>query len=293
MKQEDKNLEDYKIKDYRFDNQDEVNSNEVLQEYLKIMYAQIKADNKLVGEFSVNGTYTISEPRMREYLIHELKFFKKRNGDEVYITRALEGFELNFKIVFNIVGYSQQAILYIIEVEKQIEDDDIIHTTKLAEIVKVGHPRFEEFVYKSWNVMMSAQGKIITDDFLLAIMKKHLALFQSLSELIGISSQIYLMSMFSILGKGEMNSKNILNNFNILHRKISLKSPNFILNTTNLKKLLDQIMRKQNFFSEIPKIKGSIMAMQDFVKPIKSIQRSKGNIITEKARDIFPKDRNL
>ena len=51
---------DIKLDDFRFgDNDEAIDRNPALQEYLRVLYDQIKYENKMVGDFSVYGTYKI------------------------------------------------------------------------------------------------------------------------------------------------------------------------------------------------------------------------------------------
>lgn len=52
MKTKDKNFD---FNDVRFGDQEDIEYNEALQDYLKIMYNQIKYENKMVGNFSIYG----------------------------------------------------------------------------------------------------------------------------------------------------------------------------------------------------------------------------------------------
>ena len=64
------NKKNFKLDDYRFGGDQEViDSTPALKDYLRILYDQIKFENKLVGDFSVFGTYKI-KPELQDFLIN-------------------------------------------------------------------------------------------------------------------------------------------------------------------------------------------------------------------------------
>lgn len=270
----------FNLDDYRFGDQEEVNCDPALQDYLKLMYEQIKYENKLVGEFSVNGTYSISEPRMIDFLIKEVKFFQERNGDEVIATRVLEDVILKFRIVFNMIGGLQQAFLFLEERERRIDEDDIIHKTRLAEIVKVNHSDFVNYVYKEWNVWLSPQDFALEDDYILKYLREQAFRFNSIRELLSISSQIYVLSMVPILKNLGPKGLLISNEYNNLFGKIIGKNPNFANNWLGKKNLLDQIMKKHNFFPQLGMFNEAVSIFKDFTTPFKSMDmfKAKGGL---------------
>lgn len=268
------NKRNFKLDDYRFGGDEEaIDSNPQLKDYLRILYDQIKYENKLVGDFSVYGTYKI-RPEMQDFLIKEIKFFQERKGDVVYATRVLENLILNFKITFNIVGKSQQAFLDIEERELRIDDDNIIHKTRLAEIVKVGHPDFVNYVYKEWNVWLSVQDLAFEDNPLIKNLLDRIALFGALCPMLGMSSIAYVKSMLTILPKCGPTGLLIATQFNQKMSAMSLLKPDFANDGMGMKRLLDGLMRKHNFFPVLASMKEALPAIKEFVQPIKNIDMS-------------------
>lgn len=281
MKHLDK--KNFNLDDYRFGDQEEIEYNQELQDYLKIMYAQIKYDNKLVGNFSIYGTYKI-EPNIKDYLIKEMKFFQERKGDVVYVSRALENLVLNFKITFTIVGKSQQAILELVEKEVRFDENDIIHTTKIDEIVKFDHDDFINYVYKEWHVFLSYQDLFLEEDAILRMFRELESFYARIGELLGVSSHLYVMSMLPILPKLGPKGNLVLNQYNNVLNNINKTNPIFSKNGLNLKKILDQLMKKFDLFSEIAKNKESLKVMKDFVEPFKEIEKEKVSIEKERSQ---------
>lgn len=268
------NKKNFKLDDYRFGGDEEaIDSNPQLKDYLRILYDQIKYENKMVGDFSVYGTYKI-KPEMQDFLIKEIKFFQERKGDVVYATRVLENLILNFKITFNIVGKSQQAFLDIEERELRIDEDNIIHKTRLAEIVKVGHPDFVNYVYKEWNVWLSVQDLAFEDNPLIRSLLDRIALFGALRPMLGVSSIAYVKSMLTILPKCGPTGLLIATQFNQKMSAMCLLKPDFANDGMGMKRLLDGLMRKHNFFPVLASMKDALPAIKDFVQPIKSIDMS-------------------
>ncbi len=274
LKMEKANKKNFNLDDYRFGGDEKaIDSNPQLRDYLRVLYDQIKYENKMVGDFSVYGTYKI-KPEMQDFLIKEIKFFQERKGDVVYVTRVLEDVILNFRITFNIVGSAQQAFLDIVEREVRFDEDNIMHTTRLDEIVKVGHPDFVNYVYKEWNVWLSLEDLAFEDNPLIRNLLDRIALFGALCPMLGMSSMAYVKSMLTILPKCGPTGLLIATQFNQKMNAMSLLQPDFAKDGMGMKRLLDGLMRKHNFFPVLAGVKEALPAIKDFVQPIKSIDMS-------------------
>lgn len=259
-----------KLDDYRFgDNDAEIDSNPQLKDYLRVLYDQIKYENKMVGDFSVYGTYKI-KPEMKDYLVKEIKFFQERRGDVVYVTRVLEDLVLNFRITFNIVGNSQQAFLDIDERELRIDEDNIIHTTRLAEIVKVGMPDFVNYVYKEWNVLLSESDLFYSDNPLIRNLLDNILMFGKLQPMLMMQSTAFVRSMLAFLPSCGTLGNLIVTQFNQKMNLISLTNPNFVNDGMGMKRLLDGLFKKHNFFPVLASLQGATPILREFVQPIKS-----------------------
>ena len=268
------NKKNFKLDDYRFGGDQEViDSTPALKDYLRILYDQIKFENKLVGDFSVFGTYKI-KPELQDFLIKEIKFFQWRKGNVVLATRVLESLILNFKITFNIVGKSQQAFLDIEERELRIDENNIIHKTRLAEIVKVGHPDFVNYVYKEWNVWLHLDDLAYEDSPLLRKLLERIALFGALCPTLAISSINYVSSILPILPKCGPTGILIANQFNQKLNAMMLTNPNITKDGLGMKRLLDGLMLKHNFMPVLAGIKDALPIMKSFVVPIKNLDMS-------------------
>lgn len=264
----------FNLDDYRFGGDEEaIDNNPQLKDYLRVLYDQIKYENKMVGDFSVYGTYKI-KPEMVDFLIKEPKFFQERKGDVVYVTRVLENFILNFKITFNIVGQSQEAFLDIEERELRIDEDNIIHKTRLAEIVKVGHPDFVNYVYKEWNVWLSADDLVLEDSPLLRNLFERIAMFGAICPMLGVPSITYVRSMLTLLPKCGPTGLLIATQFNTKFNALCAGKPAFANDGMGMKRLLDGLMRKHNFFPTLAGVKDALPIMKDFVQPLKTIDMS-------------------
>lgn len=262
------------LDDYRFGGDEEaIDSNPALKDYLRILYDQIKFENKLVGDFSVYGTYKI-KPEMQDFLIKEIKFFQWRKGDVVLATRVLENLILNFKITFNIVGKSQQAFLDIEERELRIDEDNIIHKTRLAEIVKVGHPDFINYVYKEWNVWLHVDDLAYEDNPLLRNLLDRIAMFGALCPTLAVSSMTYVKAILPILPKCGPTGLKIATLFNQKISAMALTTPNIANDGLSMKRILDGLMLKHNFMPVLADMKEALMPIKDFVSPIKNLDMS-------------------
>lgn len=263
------------LDEFRFGGDDSViDSNPVLKDYLRVLYDQIKFENNMVGDFSVYGTYSV-KPEMQKFLIEEIKFFQERKGDVVYVKRVLENFVLNFKITFNIIGSSQQAFLDLEEREVRIDKENITHTTRLAEIVKVGHPDFVNYVYKKWNVWLSYADLTFEDSPLLRNLLERIAMFKLLLPSLAISSLTYVSAILPILPKCGPTGILIASQFNLALKSILKTNPNFANDGIGMKRLLDNLMLKHNFFPVLGQMKEALPIFKEFVLPIKNFDFSK------------------
>lgn len=260
---------DEKFNNLRFGDQDEIKRNPELQEYLKFMYEQIKAENKLLGDFSVYGTYKIKQG-MIACLIKEGKIFQERHGNVVYATRVLEDVILNFEIIFDNIDKPTKAELFLIEREFRYDDDNIFHRTKLAEIVKPNMPKFIEYVYKAWNVWVSFQDFALEDDIILRQIRLQMSRFAALAEMMNISGHLFVLSILPILKNMGKKGLNIYNKYNKMLKIQMAKNPNFVKNGTNLKRMLDQILRKNSFFKEFSSSATHVFG--DFANSVKDFE---------------------
>lgn len=264
----------FNLDNYRFsDSDEEIDRNPALKDYLRILYDQIKFENKLLGDFSVYGKYKI-KPEMQDYLIKEIKFFQERKGDVVYVTRVLEDVILNFRITFNIVGNSQQAFLDIVERELRIDEDNFFHKTRLAEIVKVGHPDFVNYVYKEWNVWLSVVDLAFEDNPLIRNLLDRIAMFGALSPMLNMSSITYVRSMLAFLPMLGAKGNLIVTQFNQKMNAMCLTNSAFAKDGMGMKRLLDGLFRKHDFFPTLAKAKDAAPMFKDFVQPIKTMDMS-------------------
>ncbi len=264
----------FKLDDYRFgENDAAIDNNPELRDYLRIMYDQIKFDNKMVGEFSIYGTYKI-KPEMQDYLIKATKSICGGSGDTVYAQAADERFVMNFTIAFDIAGKSQHASLVFEEQEVRIDEENITYKTRLAEITKFEHPDFVNYVYKEWHVFANGTTGL-EDDPLLRALFDRIHMYGLLAPTLSKCSLAYVNSMVALLPSCGPVGAAIAAQFNQFVQQMGIKNPNFTKNGLNLKKVLDTLMKKNNFFPKLAEIKEAKPILKDFVQPIKSIDMAK------------------
>jgi len=231
-----------------------VDVKKVESDFKSVLYYQAKQRDNLLGEFSSDGKYKLSDEKIIQELISIPKKFEEKVDNVVYASTKMDSFVLNFKIDLDISESYCNATLFLIEVEHGVEKD-IKHTTELANVVEIYSPKFKDNVYKIWNVHIDSEV-YSKNDFLYEYLHFQNEEFMFNRELTEILSQLYLVRMLKLLDNcGELGEK-IKLDYKILVEKILNSDASITQDNTRLKRLLDSVIIKHKAF-------GKILAMEE------------------------------
>lgn len=266
-------------------------SNEELKkvktDFLKILRFQTKQQNNLLGAFLSDGSYQISEPRVLQELILIEKKFEEKQDNIIRASAKVDGIILNFKITTDISETYCNAKLELVEVEHGI-DEDKIHLTELAYTVEMYSPKFQDNLFKIWNVFVEEEV-ISKNDFLFSYlhMQHEDMLFNK--ELFEILSQLYLVRMLKLLDNlGELGEK-IKYEYKIQIEKFLKNDPSLSQNNTQMMKILNNVVIKNKGIDAILQNPEGATILKGYFEPILRI-KDKTGVVEE---IIKPKDNNI
>ena len=242
----------------------------IRDEYLDVMYYQAKLRDGLLGEFSLDGSYTIKDEKIFEGLKTLPKLFQEKTENLIRATAKIGRVVLNFKIDLDIAESYCSAHLTFYEIEHQFEKD-VKHEFDLGQIVEPYSPLFVENALKEWNIHRE-EVPFDKDNYVFATIQQQEDALRFSFELSELLAQLYVMRMLKVLGKsGELGAK-ILAEYNILCGKFISGAPNYY---TSLKQIMDYLFKKYEAFDEMLKNDG-YTAYKGYGQPIDSI-RGKGS----------------
>lgn len=258
-----------------------LDAGKVQNEYLKLYYLQKKRENLLLGDFSADGSYKISDERFLKELKEVPKKFEEKIDNVVYANAILGSHILRFKIEFNVKPDFCTSVLSFIEIEQGVEED-VKHVTILENNLDVYSPKYHEEMYAKWKVYFDEE---IYDksDFLLNYLKKREEEFLFGAELVEVLSQLYLVRMLKFLDSFGEKGLKLKQEYKLLVEKLSKNDLSILQNYTKLKKVLDGILIKNKVFAEIAKTAEGAACLNEFSVPLKRVYKIETPSIVEAA----------
>lgn len=239
------------------------------KEYFRIESYLTKLRNGLLGTFSANGKYKISDEKILQELLVLPKKFGEKEDNIVYASSILGSHVLNFKIELNLDPSYCSATLFLIEIEHKF-DEDIKHITELGNTVEPYSPLFKENVYKLWKVYID-QEEYEKNDFLHTYLSLQQHDYDFSKELIEILSQLYLVRMLKLLDSmGELGEK-IKLDYKMLVEKMLQNDPSITQDNTRFKAILDSVILKNKAFDKILETKDGATILNGYSTPIKNV----------------------
>ena len=222
------------------------------KEYLSILLYQAKQRDNLLGQFSADGSYKISDEKILNVLAKLPKLFGEKTDNSIYASTKFSKVNvvLNFKVELDIQPSFCKAKLFLIEIEHGIEEDKK-HLTQLGEIEDIYSPDFADKACLQWNILkeVTVFEKNEVEDYLYNQNEERLFA----KELTEVLSQLYLVRLLKLLeGSGEIGQK-VSAEYRALVEKFIQKDPSLAQDNTFLKRVLDYVIVKNKVLPELLK----------------------------------------
>ena len=229
-----------------------LDAQKVQKEYLSILLYQAKQRDNLLGQFSADGNYKISDEKILNALVKLPKLFGEKTDNIIYASTKFSKINivLNFKVELDIQPSFCKAKLFLIEIEHGVEEDKK-HLTQLGEIEDVYSPDFADKVCLQWNILkeVTELEKNDVEDYLHNQNEERLFA----KELTEVLSQLYLVRILKLLeGSGEIGQK-IGAEYRALVEKFIKRDPALAQDNTFLKRVLDYVIIKNKALPELLK----------------------------------------
>ena len=241
---------------------------QVEKDFFDILKYQRKQANNLLGGFS-GEKYTLSQEVIARLLQIPKKFDRIENNI-LYAATMLGEFVLNFKIEMDIQPDFCKAKLFLIEIERGLEED-IKHLSLLEELTEVYMFEFRNFLCNKWHIFYEDQP-FEKDDELYRFLHLQQEEFLFNRELVEILSQLYLVRMLAILdGMGQLGEK-VRYEYKLMMEKFLQQNPGIAQNFTLQKQLLDFVLQKNKAFEQVLKTEDGAKVLAGFSTPLKNIR---------------------
>ncbi len=241
----------------------------VKEDFLEVLYYQTKQRDGLLGEFALDGTYSIKNEKILESLVSLPKVLQEKTDNIVYATTKVGKYFLNFKVELDISESYCSAKLFIIEIEHKL-DESIKHIQQLAEEVEIYSPLFTENIFKLWNIVRTPV-ELDKREFVVSYLELQERNELFMKELSDILAQLYLIRMLETLqGCGEIGEK-VFYEYKMMIEKLSKNNPGFLLDNIQLKAILDGVILK-NKALDVVMTKGGAEIMKTYVDPINKLR---------------------
>lgn len=255
-----------------------VNVEDVKKDFLRIVFFQSKLRDGLLGSFSPDGKYKLSDEKIIKELLLIPKEFGEKIDNVIYCSTRVASRILNFKIEMEISESYCNASLSIIEIEHKL-DQDIKHITKLDETVEPYSPLFKQHLFQLWKVYVDV-NEYEKNDFLESYLSLQNRDFDFSKELTEILSQLYLMRMLKLLDSlGEIGEK-ISVDYKLMVEKILQTDPSIVQDNTRLKRILDTMILKHNAFDVILKTQEGSAILTGYTVPLKNVLENSSPVKT-------------
>lgn len=289
--------EQKETKTFKLFSGDEVFSDPVVIDYLKICLREFCDANHLVGKFRDDGKYYLQNDIKKDLVQMEKEIALVEEGI-FYASNSYMNKNFNFKIVVEKLAENKaRAILYLIEdyLDGQQRGQ---FSTFVASFEEVINGDFNIKVKTAFNLVDSAGDLHETDIPQVAILlhgQKENGIF--LDELIELGSQIYVLRMLELLEKAGEKGQEILTDFKEAQKKMEeeeskeeksdqkKKSKKDIVidmsvnkKYTKLRKILDQSIQKHGGYEKLPIKKEDLQKnLKTFVEPVKKVEEMRKN----------------
>lgn len=241
----------------------------VKEDFLEVLYYQTKQRDGLLGEFALDGTYSIKNEKILESLVSLPKVLQEKTDNIVYATTKVGKYFLNFKVELDISESYCSAKLFIIEIEHKL-DESIKHIQQLAEEVEIYSPLFTENVFKLWNIVRTPV-ELDKREFVVSYLELQERNELFMKELSDILAELYLIRMLETLQNcGEVGEKTFLD-YKMMIEKLSKDNPGFMLDKLQLKAVLDGVILK-NKALDLVMSKGGAEIMKMYADPINRLR---------------------
>ncbi|MBP3619445.1 MAG: hypothetical protein J6J24_02160 [Clostridia bacterium] len=266
-----------------------IDGEKLSKEYLDLLRFQTKQKNLLLGNFSADGKYALTDEKFLKELKAVPKKFQEKSGNVAYANAILGPYILRFKIEFDITESYCSSVLSFFEIEHGLEEDKK-HITVLDKHLAIYSPTYNEEVYRLWKVYFDEEV-YEKNDFLHDYLKKREEEFLFSLELTEVLAQIYLVRMLKFLeGFGELGLK-IKQEYKLLVEKLLAKDPLLMQNYTKLKQVLDSVIIKNNALTNIAKTPEGASILKEYVEPLNKVNnRNAPAVIDAAGKDIKKED---
>ena len=242
------------------------NAEAVMGQFVQASLYQAKRGNLLLGEFSADGKYSLTDDKLLQDLVTLPKVLQERVDNVAYAFSKYNGYNLNFRIDMDVSESYCSAEIFLIEIEHGI-DEDIKHLTSLGNFVEMYSPSFKDNVYKTWNINLQ-ETPLDKDDVVFKKLWELEAEYNFSKELIEILAQLYIVRLLKLLdGCGTLGLK-IQGDYRALVEQLVKKDPSLAQDHTRLKKILDQMIEKHNGFDVILSKPEGVEILKNFSEPI-------------------------
>lgn len=243
-----------------------VDVKKVESDFLSVLRLQTKQRNGLLGNFSSDGKYKISDENILKELLNIPKKFQEKQDNVVYASSKLAEFVLNFKVVFDISESFCKANIFLIEIESDVEED-IKHLTLLDSVEEIYSPKFKDEVFKKWNIFVDEEINV-KNDFLYEYLKTQNEELLFRKELVEILSQLYLVRMLKILENAGETGQKVLLQYKQLVEKFFNKDVSITQDNTRLMQILNSVIIKNKAFEKILELPEGSAVLLGYSTPI-------------------------
>ena len=249
------------------------------KEFLEVSQFQTKRENLLLGEYDSKGKYALTDDALMQDLVSMPKVLQERVDNVVYAYTKYKGYNLNFRINLDISESYCSAEMFLIEIERGLEED-IKHLTSLGNLVELYSPSFKENVYKVWNINLQ-ETPLDKDDVVFKNMKEMEGELNFSKELIEILSQLYIVRLLKLLDKCGTLGLKVQGDYRALVEELIRKDPSLAQDHTRLKQILDQMIIKHNGFDTILRMPEGPEILKNFSEPIDRVRGKIAPVLVE------------
>lgn len=256
----------------------ENDNSSVKNDFMEVLFYQAKQRDGLLGEYSLDGTYSIKNEKIIEGLLSIEKVLQEFDNESnvAYASTKIGSVILNFKIEFELAESYCSAHLKIIEIERKF-DESIKHIQNLEDVVDIYSPLFVQNTFKRWNIVKEAdeldKRNVVVG--YLDLQERNKNFMKELSEIL---AQLYVMRMLQVLaGCGEIGEK-VIAEYNLTLEKLLSQDPGFSQNNSRLKDLLDEIILKHKAM-DVVLLNGGEEVMKSYIQPINKLRGKEPDVI--------------
>lgn len=263
------------------------NADKIKKQFDEISRYQTKRENLLLGEYSADGKYSLTDDTLMQDLVSMPKVLQERVDNVVYAHTKYKGYNLNFKVELDISESYCSAEMFLIEIEHGV-DEDIKHLTSLGNFVEMYSPSFKENVYKTWNINLQ-ETPLDKDDVVFKNLKELEGEYNFSKELIEILSQLYIVRLLKLLDNCGTLGLKIQGDYRALVEELIRKDPSLAQDHTRLKQILDKMIAKHNGFDTILSKPEGAEILKNFSEPISRVTGKNVPILVDNGTQVEEK----